>query len=1166
LLIIGAIGLYRYQRHDLEYLANETTTKLNLLKNDFIIQSNNLLNEGQNFEFKPQYDYSLYLFQSDTLNSWHGHTNSNVKEAYKNEANSGLISFSGGYFIFYKVNKDDKTTLALALIKENFSVQNRYLKNQFVSWLKLPQDVNLNFIFNKENAVKFEDKIIFSLGGTNGFYCSTAVANWATFLFILGFVLLLLYYLNQILLSQKTSHHLLFLLFLLAFKFITNLNLLEFIKLSTLGDVQIYSDASNSLNYYLSDVLVNSLCLLIFSVYFRFANVKFTKLFKFLILYTILVLNVIEINYLLKSLVSNSTLSFDFLTIFSIKGVVWVALMSITLLCISTIHLINYSSKLFFNKTESLQIPIIITYASIVLTIWLLNLNSDWHQAFWILSLLAIALLIQLLKNYNPIISNGLLLIITGFIISGYINLYINLNKQKELEFISFQISERQDLSLPLEFNAVESKINADEKLKNLINVLPESDLAIQQYLKQNFFSGYFSRYDVTLSMFDKDCTPLLSVSQGIFLNEGFFEDQINFQSDSTYAKNLFFVEKYKKNARYIAKVTLADKKLYVLLEPKQFEDLGSFPDLFLDQSQQRPEKQKQINYAIYRNKQNTGRIGEFNYPFVQPDSITLSKHHPEYKHYFFYPEDLTCVIISEKTKGWSYFFTYNSYLFIFISLVAFCLFVCFNLIFNAKFLQPSLTRRIQSIIILLLFLALGAVGITSAKLVISQFENDNKKQLQEKALTINNELQNIYKPAELFSEVQKELVNIKLKEYAHLFNTDITLYNAKGQLFNTSQQRLYELGLASNYINTNAYITLNQNQNSGICVNEKAGTLNYLSYYSAIYDANKQIVGYLNLPYFSKQNELESELSGIISTLINVYVILFVISIFAGLILAGYITRPLRIIQQQISKLAIGKKNEQIKWKGNDELGKLVNEYNQMLVKLEESALLLAQSEREDAWREMAKQVAHEIKNPLTPMKLNLQYLQHLLKGNPDDFKERFEKASSSIIEQIDTLANIATEFSNFAKLPAGQLKAINLTELIQSAILLFQHENTTINNEIGEKIILVNGDKDQALRVFNNLLKNALQALNETENPCISIRIVDETNKDVTVEFYNNGPQISQEVSMKLFMPNFTTKSTGSGLGLAMVNSCMQSFGGKVWFQNQPTGVSFYLLFTKA
>jgi nitrogen fixation/metabolism regulation signal transduction histidine kinase len=168
-----------------------------------------------------------------------------------------------------------------------------------------------------------------------------------------------------------------------------------------------------------------------------------------------------------------------------------------------------------------------------------------------------------------------------------------------------------------------------------------------------------------------------------------------------------------------------------------------------------------------------------------------------------------------------------------------------------------------------------------------------------------------------------------------------------------------------------------------------------------------------------------------------------------------------------------------------------------------------------------MAKQVAHEIKNPLTPMKLNLQYLQHLLKGNPDDFKERFEKASSSIIEQIDTLANIATEFSNFAKLPAGQLKAINLTELIQSAILLFQHENTTINNEIGEKIILVNGDKDQALRVFNNLLKNALQALNETENPCISIRIVDETNKDVTVEFYNNGPQISQEPAVDSALP---------------------------------------------
>lgn len=235
------------------------------------------------------------------------------------------------------------------------------------------------------------------------------------------------------------------------------------------------------------------------------------------------------------------------------------------------------------------------------------------------------------------------------------------------------------------------------------------------------------------------------------------------------------------------------------------------------------------------------------------------------------------------------------------------------------------------------------------------------------------------------------------------------------------------------------------------------------------------------------------------------------------------------------------------------------------MLLKLEESANLLAQSEREDAWREMAKQVAHEIKNPLTPMKLNLQYLQHLLNGNEPDFKERFTKASTSIIEQIDALANIATEFSNFAKLPSTQLQKINLIEILNSSLLLFQHENV-IKLNINLNSIIVNGDKDQALRVFNNIFKNAKQALIETKNPEIVVNLINETENTITIEIFNNGPQIELEVSKKLFTPNFTTKTTGSGLGLAMVNSSMQSFGGKVWFQNQPNGVSFYLLFTKA
>jgi signal transduction histidine kinase len=199
--------------------------------------------------------------------------------------------------------------------------------------------------------------------------------------------------------------------------------------------------------------------------------------------------------------------------------------------------------------------------------------------------------------------------------------------------------------------------------------------------------------------------------------------------------------------------------------------------------------------------------------------------------------------------------------------------------------------------------------------------------------------------------------------------------------------------------------------------------------------------------------------------------------------------------------------------------------------------------------------------------MKLNLQYLQHVMINNPNDFNKKFENASKSIIEQIDTLANIATEFSNFAKLPSAQLQTINLAEIIKSSVLIFENYKTiTIQNTISETELAVNGDKDQALRIFNNILKNAVQALAETPHPKIIIECTQNENK-IIIAITDNGCGINEELMPKLFTPNFTTKSTGSGLGLAMVKSSMQSFGGNVWFTSHINqGTSFYLEFVKA
>jgi signal transduction histidine kinase len=496
--------------------------------------------------------------------------------------------------------------------------------------------------------------------------------------------------------------------------------------------------------------------------------------------------------------------------------------------------------------------------------------------------------------------------------------------------------------------------------------------------------------------------------------------------------------------------------------------------------------------------------------------------------------------------------------------MIAYLSYLIYSVFFSDRFQASSLTRRIQSTVILLLLLSIAAVGITSSKLVSSQFDKDNEKQLLEKSNTILSELSGLLQKSDTITDISKELIDLTIKKYAYVFNSEISIFDNSGSLYITSQPRLYELGLAAPLLNSEALHHLKNDLASSFCSRDKAGNLNYLSLYAPIYSANKKLLGYLNLPYFGKQSELINELSGIISTLINVYVILFIISILSGLILSGYITLPLRILKQQMAKVTLGTKNEAIAWQSDDEVGKLVMEYNAMIEKLEKSAGLLAKSERELAWREMAKQVAHEIKNPLTPMKLNLQYLQHVIKNNPDDFEERFTKASNNIIEQIDTLANIATEFSNFAKLPSGELEKVDLAEIIHSTVDLFEKENNiTIKVNLHTPNLFVLADKEQMLRVFNNLLKNAIQATTDVSDPHIQIN--SKAYEDLyLIAISDNGCGIPESLKQKIFTPNFTTKSTGSGLGLAMIKNIFDTIQAKIWFESEENkGSIFYLEF---
>jgi nitrogen fixation/metabolism regulation signal transduction histidine kinase len=342
----------------------------------------------------------------------------------------------------------------------------------------------------------------------------------------------------------------------------------------------------------------------------------------------------------------------------------------------------------------------------------------------------------------------------------------------------------------------------------------------------------------------------------------------------------------------------------------------------------------------------------------------------------------------------------------------------------------------------------------------------------------------------------------------------------------------------------------------------ENIGTYSFLSAYTPIRNLDNKVIGYLNLPYFARQEEIRREISGLISTFANIYIIMIVITVILALLLSRLITRPLQQIGYQFSKIKMGNLNEKIVWSRKDEIGSLVNEYNRMIDEMARSAELLARSERESAWRQMARQVAHEIKNPLTPIKLSMQLLMRAWNDNVPDMDARLKRFSQTLIMQIDTLSSIATEFSDFAQMPQPQIQQFDIIPLVQQSAALFRDQSDCeIMLETELKECIIKADPNQILRVFNNLIKNALQAIPGDRQGLIRIKVEQSANF-CKISFQDNGTGIPNEKQTRIFSPNFTTKTAGMGLGLAMVKNIIDSTSGKIWFETNPgIGTTFFV-----
>ena len=478
------------------------------------------------------------------------------------------------------------------------------------------------------------------------------------------------------------------------------------------------------------------------------------------------------------------------------------------------------------------------------------------------------------------------------------------------------------------------------------------------------------------------------------------------------------------------------------------------------------------------------------------------------------------------------------------------------KIVLNLKF-------RIQAVIISIVFVSLLVVALITIFYNIDKYRTKHLDDLNEKMKSISAEIDMRLEEVDDISFGLETWLETELSKLSNIFRTDINVYDPEGKIIASSRIEVFDQGLISSRINAQAFYEISENYQLNYFQPENIGGLSYLSAYQPIVNYRGNYLGFINLPYFIRQDNYSQEISTFIVAFINLYVLLLLISIIVAVFISNQITMPLVLIQENIQKMQLGKRNEPIQYKVNDEIGSLVKEYNKKVDELAVSAELIARSERESAWREMAKQVAHEIRNPLTPMKLNIQHLKRA-KGEGEEFKKYVERVSAILIEQVDNMSNIVTEFSNFANIPTAHNQVFLLAEQLKKIIALFEtHEHIEIKFYSGNlEDIAVNADREQFSRALINLFKNAIQSIPEGREGKIDINLKRRDHVAI-ISVTDNGTGIPEELHDKLFSPSiFSTKSSGMGLGLAIVKNIVENFTGKIWFETAiGEGTTFFI-----
>jgi len=1153
-------------------------------------------------EFSQKENIYIQTFEKGKLSFWSGiqivlESDSLLREGVT------FIHWKNGYYEAVKTSWADFSVICYIPVMSDYPYQNEYLRNGFSPDLLTANTLDIASLNDKDvfNIRNLNGKYLFSVKlktpVSNSFYSYLELWMWVLAII---FTLIFLTHLCISIANKGYVGYAILLLFssVLAFRLID----LENRWFSRYYNIELFDPKFYGSSYYFPSIGEFFLNVLAFAWVFIFIysfrnNILssahlLSKRMSYILLFVaglFVCFSAYVIDKLFHGLVTNSNINFD---VSNVLNSTWLSWFGFLIFCFAILNLyliISFSlaliARLKINEMERLLIFVVALILAIIYHI----LFTDFTVYFLLFALLLFLAGRSYFKTGGRIKAGTLVVCILICALIGSLKLSrFQLVKERESrKILAGKLESSVDPNAILLFYNLEQEIIRDKFIVDYFKDPLSSHSALSNRLVKLYMAGYLSRYDFESFEYNERDEffkgdrgiPLANfknlVLQGTVKVTGYF-----YQRNNTFGFKQYFA---------ILPIIEDDNKIGTLVlqfNSKRLNEVGVFPELLIDGKIKEDLQLNDYSFAYYSDGSLLNQHGNYVYNLVNTGFkgknrefvyVNNSENGRQYNHLIFQPNPRKLVIVSREVD--SLFTQLASVSFIFLVLLLFSgLIYVLQLIcnslqnYNFSFrnfrwsLLISSNRilfktRIQLSMVSAVVITLLITGIITFYNISQQYRDQQEYTVLDKVAKISSGINK--QIVDLGMPTPNEQAEVAINSLADLNGVDLNLFDLDGKLLHSTQPKIYENGLIAPQMNALAYLYINRLQKSEFINRARIGNLSFIAAYVPIRNSKSEVIAYLGLPYFSNEKDYQDRIGIFLNALINVYALVFVAIGFIAVFVASRITSPLTLIQKLLRDTKIGAKNEHINWKRNDEIGNLISEYNTMISALEESAQKLARSERETAWREMAQQVAHEIKNPLTPLKLGVQLLEKSWKEKDPKFDVKFERFTKSFIEQIESLSHIASEFSNFAKMPETKLEPVNLIEIIEQSIILYrQHEQTTIHfeNTSGSDII-VNADRDQILRSFNNLIKNAIEARSDKRHCIINILLYRKSSS-IHVEITDNGTGMHSELERKIFTPNFTTKSSGTGLGLAFVKQAIENIDGKITFETAPDiGTTFYI-----